>query len=185
MSPRLLIFTGSGPVWICNDGVGTELMPKLQRPKDARSIFKRKSLVANVLQPMLIPHQHHVPQLSQDTFDATIIRWYMHIVEPYSATQLTYQTDKLPALSGLATMFRQRFGSRPDNRYFAGHWEGNSLLGSLSWTYSPVLEDRERMRQPWVSKLGIGSQYVAPTWSVCVSNGSLLWSVNLVLYLLS
>jgi len=51
-------------------------------------------------------------------------RWFAIVVEKYSASQLTVATDKLAALSGLASVFHHRLGGR----YFAGHWEFDFLV---------------------------------------------------------
>ncbi|KAL5314570.1 hypothetical protein ACEPPN_017211 [Leptodophora sp. 'Broadleaf-Isolate-01'] len=50
------------------------------------------------------------------------------IVEEYSGKDLTFERDKLPAISGVAS----QFGAAIKSRYLAGLWEGD-LLGSLCW----------------------------------------------------
>ncbi|KAI9730237.1 MAG: hypothetical protein M1834_006001 [Cirrosporium novae-zelandiae] len=52
------------------------------------------------------------------------------IVEDYTKLDLTYETDRLPALSGLASMFSARFPV--SDKYLAGLWKGD-LARDLLW----------------------------------------------------
>lgn len=70
----------------------------------------------------------------------------MKVVEHYSKTKLTYGSDRLPALSGIAA--RQQRVTR--DQYLAGMWK-ESLITQLSWE---VLGKKSR-RPEWR----------APTWS--------------------
>jgi hypothetical protein len=70
------------------------------------------------------------------------------IVQSYSGRDLRYHTDKLPAISGAATMIYIQIG----DRYFAGHWENPPR------------------NQCWCSELRNGlkctpAHDVAPSWS--------------------
>ncbi|KAL2072773.1 hypothetical protein VTL71DRAFT_12116 [Oculimacula yallundae] len=56
------------------------------------------------------------------------------IVEEYSSLALTKESDRLPALSGLASLFLQKLGSL----YLAGIWE-DDLVSGLLWSR---IEDR-------------------------------------------
>ncbi|KAH6622270.1 heterokaryon incompatibility protein-domain-containing protein [Boeremia exigua] len=56
-----------------------------------------------------------------------LLRWYT-IVEEYSLRNLTYQSDKLPALSGIAKMFEKRTGYT----YLAGLWKEDLIVG-IAW----------------------------------------------------
>lgn len=65
----------------------------------------------------------------------------------YFQTRLTYPTDRLPALSGIANMFQTRLR---DEKYLAGLWSG-SLAHELLWGISGHKERPEH--------------YLAPSWS--------------------
>ena len=54
-------------------------------------------------------------------------RWFL-LAEDYSVRQLTKETDRLPALSGIAQSYQQYFG--PEAVYMAGTWTTH-LLESL------------------------------------------------------
>jgi hypothetical protein len=78
-------------------------------------------------------------------------RWYQ-ILWDYGPRKLTYGTDKLPAISGLARLYSERL----NNEYVAGLWR-NSLLEGLAWQGLGVT------RVP---------QYRAPSWSWASVDGT-------------
>lgn len=78
--------------------------------------------------------------------------WY-HIVELYTRRQLTEGKDRLPALSGLASRFRQILG----DEYVAGLWRGDICIG-LYWR----CDTSETTSEPYVVR---NNGYTAPTWS--------------------
>lgn len=71
------------------------------------------------------------------------------IVKSYSGRDLTYQTDRLPALSGVASIIYNKTGVR----YLAGLWE-QTLPANLCWH----LESVDILKYA-------PTQYVAPSWS--------------------
>jgi hypothetical protein len=73
--------------------------------------------------------------------------WY-RIVREYSKTSLTFTSDKLPALSGIAKFFQRT----PRNTYLAGIWKAHLPVG-LAWYRS----QETRLPRP--------EKYRAPTWS--------------------
>lgn len=86
--------------------------------------------------------------------------WY-RIVSMYSSRELSYETDVLPALSGLAHSFKAVHDlekTTDTNDYLAGIWR-NDLPKGLLWT----LHDS--------SVASRHSQYIAPSWSWASMNG--------------
>lgn len=77
------------------------------------------------------------------------------VMMKYSKTNLTYPSDRLPALSGVAS--RQQ--AVTDGHYLAGMWR-EQLHGQLLWRI--VSPTRRRARPPWR----------APTWSWTSVDGS-------------
>lgn len=75
--------------------------------------------------------------------------WHV-VIREYSARELTYDEDKLPALSGLA---RETAELRRDanEKYLAGIWR-STVLCDLCWG-----NDQETPRIP--------EEYLAPSWS--------------------
>jgi heterokaryon incompatibility protein (HET) len=58
-----------------------------------------------------------------------VTREYWHqVVERFSGLEISYQSDRLPALAGIAKLIQEETG----NEYVAGHWR-ESLPSSLLW----------------------------------------------------
>jgi len=76
---------------------------------------------------------------------------WLNILEGYTARKLTYETDRLPALSGLA----QQIATPTRGRYLAGMWEGD-LPNSLLW-YLPFMNPSVRQK--------IERQPCLPSWA--------------------
>jgi hypothetical protein len=76
----------------------------------------------------------------------TALRDWMHVIEAYTNCDLTFESDRLPAISGLAL----RMQSLIDSKYSAGLWETH-FVTQLVWV----------SREPGTVPLG----YIAPSWS--------------------
>ena len=59
---------------------------------------------------------------------ARFLQWY-NVVAEYSTRSLTFSTDKLPAIAGIAKAFHTKFSAT----YIAGLWK-EDLLAGLAWT---------------------------------------------------
>lgn len=88
--------------------------------------------------------------------------WWTFVVERYSELEFTYTRDKMIALSGLATFFKERTGAR----YVAGMWM-EQLPFSLNWW--------SMSRQYQSQQLDI---YIAPTWSWASIHGEVRFPWN-------
>lgn len=84
--------------------------------------------------------------------------WREAVME-YTGLGLTYESDKLPALSGLATRFQQLRGFK----YFAGLWLNGILIEQLLWCRQNRRGDDLEYSLNW------------PTFSWASSNGGVLW----------
>ena len=87
------------------------------------------------------------------TWDST----WRSFVTKYSETKLTFEKDKLPALSGLVRVLQHR----NKDQYLAGLWK-NAIYDELLWINKDV-----RMRRP--------SKYRAPSWSWAAIDGKVGW----------
>jgi hypothetical protein len=95
------------------------------------------------------------------------LRWQRLVME-YSTRKLTRDTDKLPALSGLARLV----ANKTNDAYVAGLWKSN-LLHELYWNvmaYEPthMCDDPEHdaaMPRPSRSAVVYPTEYRAPSWS--------------------
>lgn len=89
--------------------------------------------------------------------ESAFVEWRHGIVPLYTTKKLTRQSDKLPALSGLASKISEYLKSQGhDNQYLAGIWRGDPL--GLLWSVSEIdhgyLFDGDESRAPsfsWVS----------------------------------
>lgn len=79
--------------------------------------------------------------------------YWSHLVEDYSSLSLTKSTDRLPALSGIASEFQQA----TNFHYVVGLWREDIPRG-LAWftPYYTLVEDPRHIS---------GSDYLAPSWS--------------------
>ncbi len=128
LSPRVLHFTQQELIWECRsqtiaeDGVV---------PLDSYSLRL----------PQFLPHS---------TSRSDLLKFWRDIVARYSARHLTYESDRLPALSGVA----MKFQSLLHCRYYAGLWQ-DTLFADICWLVLPS-----------EGKMIFGpSEYIAPSWT--------------------
>lgn len=83
--------------------------------------------------------------------------WY-HLVGEFTKRSLTVGDDKLPALSGIVTVFSAALsngrGDGDKNIYAAGHWAGDFERGLLWKNFGPTRAAQAKMRAPtwsWTS----------------------------------
>ena len=131
---RILHFTATELVWECNGVLACEC----GSIKSDRYSRKSQPISSQSIENDVSPFKE----------------WYK-TVEAYSTRALTYESDKLPALSGIAQRTQRLFSSplpNISNRYLAGLWE-RDLLNGLTWRSFP--ESRSQV----LEQCGI------PSWS--------------------
>ncbi|RGP64483.1 heterokaryon incompatibility [Fusarium longipes] len=82
-----------------------------------------------------------------------ICSWYQ-LAENFSQRSLSFETDRLPALSGLARIMNEH---HPQQTYLAGLWEADLHRGLL-WTFNQY-ENFEKYQDSH------HNPYIAPSWS--------------------
>lgn len=87
--------------------------------------------------------------------------WYL-LVERYSARNLTRESDKLPALGGLAAYFAPHLFRGNASTYLAGLWREDMLAG-LCWA------------RPWAHTGTRPKSYRAPSWSWAATEGNIIY----------
>jgi hypothetical protein len=131
LSPRVLHLTSTAMAFEC------DTCTVLERGPDSDSLYGfdtgRKRFVF----------------AASDTEDNTPSKYYdrwLQLVQSYSKLELTYKTDRLPALSGIAS----HVASKTKGVYVAGLWRDDIAAGLLwyVWPYQPV-----------------APKYIAPSWS--------------------
>ncbi|KAK5727758.1 hypothetical protein LTR17_012520 [Elasticomyces elasticus] len=100
--------------------------------------------------------------------------WLKHI-ENYSGRKLTYESDKLDAVSGLAKQIATVTG----DVYYAELWMGH-IIEDLCWRTYPVTEERRQVSGGFAHIYGrrlctitAQSTYRAPSWSWASLNGDI------------
>ncbi|KAH8650588.1 heterokaryon incompatibility protein-domain-containing protein [Tricladium varicosporioides] len=86
-------------------------------------------------------------------------RWH-DLIESYSIRELTFESDKLPAVSGVAKQIQ----GPTDSVYLAGLWKDN-LPMELCWSVDYVSTNSSLNMQP--------ETYIAPSWCWASVNGAL------------
>lgn len=95
--------------------------------------------------------------ISQAKWHTLYTNWY-EMIENYTQRHLTRESDKFPALSGLASVFARL----NRDRYVAGLWESDLMVGLL-WHAS--YSEMPRLRRPLA--------YRAPSWSWAALDGGI------------
>jgi hypothetical protein len=148
LSPRNIHFGAGELLWECQTLTAHESMIKFtSRHTNAdlkRMLASRKSNKTNTLGTGILAK-------SRDMHT----RW-LEIVDAYSRLDLSYESDKFPAISGLALEFQRQTG----DEYLAGLWKSD-LHRALLWRPAGVdnisMPSKSLRRQP--------KQWRAPSWS--------------------
>ena len=117
--------------------------------------------------PMRRRSRHH-PETNQreDGSDDIAVEAWRYIIQDYSARQLSFPQDKLPALSGIAWWFAKHFPEARGDEYLAGLWR-SQLPESLLWFHGlPLHANTSRP-----------DSFLAPSWSWASLNSEYVeWS---------
>ena len=141
LSERILFYTPDEMVWkcsseiLCERGVRVEPFSEVIRGfydhVGARS-FSNLDLFSKL---KLLQWYIQGPGC-QSPLDKYLV-WYS-LIEDYSARQLSYPTDRLVAISGMAKMYGDIIG---DDQYYAGLWKEDMIRGLLWRTAKAKLFD--------------------------------------------
>lgn len=178
LSKRMLLFTGYELRWICSsssspadgsDGAGGSLCECTYLQQQEQKQQQREGM--DPLARSIFP----LPETTDEVYET----WH-DIVEEYTNRQLTYQTDRLPAVSGLARVVEDRLRNieaaagpeskgkkEEENKYLAGLWEGN-LTMDLAWRARFVAPEQSNSSGGSGCTCppgGAGTEYIAPTFS--------------------
>ena len=165
LAPRTLHFCGRELVFECTEGLKCECGHAedsfmLQIGGDEGRVME----VENMKDGVVLKRRR-----------GTEIKW-TQFVSAYSSLNLTFGTDRLPAISGLARDFADRRTANHPGRYLAGLWS-NNLHEQLIWFVGePLLRYRDKPAtdnkdsNTVVSPVAQNSKmnkYVGPSWSWC------------------
>ena len=149
LSRRRLAFLSENTIWSCEHGGWDESLPdrsEIQRPVGGTR--------------NLLYHEQNVLRRVEFTGKCTIraTEWF-RIVEDYSGRKLTFDTDKFPALSGIAQIAAGNRGF--DDSYLAGLWKSQFSRG-LCWRVECESVQRPRRN-------------IGPSWSWASVSGRVLY----------
>ena len=150
LSHRVLHCTEDQLFWECHSNTVSESGQAifLEARKQYREAWARKLSDKNSPAALTTP----LPTLDPEI----IMRLWNKLLEGYSEREMSFEDDKLPAISALA----RRFSRHTKSGYFAGIWESH-LLDGLQWY------------NPGVSKLRHPKNYRAPSWSWAAYDGKI------------
>ncbi|KAF2666505.1 HET-domain-containing protein [Microthyrium microscopicum] len=150
LSTRIIVYGQSGITWVCKSGTTAEDGTTGQRTDGA-------SMALGVLGAAGTPGTWesiiHSPVLASENEEDTqaLVESWWRLIRSFSNRALAYPTDRLPAMSGVASRIKPRLSGG----YLAGLWRKH-LVESLCWIRAP----------PEVDELPYAStEYVAPSWS--------------------
>jgi hypothetical protein len=134
LASRVLFFLKDHVLWECAETIECECTPEGRHIHgwDNNNYYRRLLM-----------------GISHDKSEASFRHQWLQTVERYSPLHLTFPTDKLPALSGLA----KRFLASKKDEYLAGMWK-STLLEDLAWRVQKPCPSPQPWRAPswsWVS----------------------------------
>jgi hypothetical protein len=154
LAPRTLDFTLEEMYWECKTDRSCEC-----READRKLILTQKmKFVHSLAEQSASEKGNGGPDIWQE------------IVKNYSALDLTYPMDRLPALSGLAhRMFARKAALKREGEYLAGLWR-RDLPGSLYWHIKPHIVPGDRNWRHKIRHVAV-PEYRAPSWSWAAREG--------------
>jgi hypothetical protein len=152
LSPRILRFAKQEVVWKCSAAYWTEWSPEHSKPELWDFTDKLHNSLKNF--PKLDSDYAMIPSNAQK--QQLLNFWYMDVVNYYIGRDLTYKTDRLIAIKGIAEEIRSRMVAIDYEAgiwYEDGHEHSADIHKGLVWSV-PVGNARTNKQQ-----------YVAPSWS--------------------
>jgi hypothetical protein len=191
MSRRILHLGKDQLFWECYTGIWAEgssmrLGAKgksLDEVSKFRSVFQSMNTTTGRIQMTYRPPSRAAPAGLPDMQDRSFMHqirerkpygpWYC-LVEEYTKRAMKYDSDKLPAIMGLARKFAETLSCKTlsekewDDLYTAGLWDKDLFAGGLLWSSGNF--------QQWnVQHVRSTGTYRAPSWSWASVDGPVVW----------
>lgn len=153
LSPRILYYGERQIYWKCPHGFqSADGVPSV----DGGAIMPSSEFTFPRITSILHQNLRAQSGISLPT-TSMILEDYYWLVETYSKCKLTFESDKLPAFSGIAEFLHQSIGGE----YFAGLWS-KDLAQGLSWSEETGACQHVK-------------SYRAPSWSWAVTDSSVVF----------
>lgn len=157
-------------IYVGENGISTQCR------EERRTYLRDGQDISCMEAPSLGPRFIFAPDASRLLFsDLSLIRrirklWH-DILSEYIDRQLTFESDRLVAIAGVAERFGKLFRAhRPDTEYVAGLWK-DDLCNGLCWKQGHRDFDRARFKV-----INIGPKSTSwPSWSWCSMNRPVIW----------
>jgi hypothetical protein len=160
LSRRAIHFSSNMLLWECKTLKGSSELPWSERTiADLSSLLRHNS----------------AGDLNVDTLNTSLRSRWFEVVEEYSRRFMTYELDKLPAISGVITLIRM------GDPYNAGLFRAD-LPSALLWR--TALPSSDRGRRPPLDAFfpRRPMQYRAPSWSWASVDGPISYDSQRVMY---
>jgi len=156
LSPCNLHFGSTQIYWECRQRLACEaypvVLPKTLEPNDSNKLDTRRG--ARIRESRGLPAD---PSLDNYTL-------WGSIVATYTKGALSFESDKLVALSGIASQLQKVLG----DQYLAGLWS-NHFADQLLWTAEYASTRSRKSTRP--------HDYRAPSWSWAAIEGEISWKL--------
>ncbi|RDL40024.1 uncharacterized protein BP5553_00003 [Venustampulla echinocandica] len=161
LAPRVLHFSKTQLYWECAELQASESFP-FGQPMEQESDYKAQTSFATEAKQYMAGDSTDA-QVASEARKLAFSTWG-HAVRAFTSAELTYNSDKLIAISAIAREMKLLMKCR----YLAGHWE-TDLIHQLAWIGLPP---GGGYRQPSTSTQsgGLPDEYCAPSWSWASSN---------------
>ncbi|PQE21457.1 Heterokaryon incompatibility protein [Rutstroemia sp. NJR-2017a BBW] len=161
LSPRVVNYCKDTIRWECQS-----LHASLEFPWDDSLSFNGDHRHFDAEQSIFLPMPgvNRSSNLPTDPRTETAVSW-MELVVKYTSRRLTKDSDKLPAISGIA----RTIAERTSDEYFAGLWK-SYFQQCLLWQCDRNTEDDLQNTKPLYK--------TAPSWSWASINGKVSWPLG-------
>ncbi|KAK7185327.1 hypothetical protein PSPO01_08443 [Paraphaeosphaeria sporulosa] len=144
LSPRIVHFGSVDLIWECNERIHCHC--GYYQPSGSRNP------IGHPIKP-----QHAMCLVADGDIGHGLHARWVQLIEEYTALDLTFASDRVAAIAGVAKQFRRGLSNKA---YLAGLWE-ESLLTGLTWQRACARQERARPAEPsegpswsWLSVTG-------------------------------
>jgi len=136
----------------------------VERAEDSDACALRPGWVKSVSEVLLEDHQRNRSEVPEGSDPKEHWEHWQTLCSHYSYRELTFPSDKLPAISGIAS----NFAAKSHSKYLAGLWQDN-LVHDLFWQSSDTATKSPEYRAPSWSWASLDGRILWPSWRFCLN----------------